>query len=316
MARTRKGLIAAAGALSLAALVLTGCSGNNGNPLSDDSGSKGSSDTITIGSAAFPESAILAYIYADALSDAGVKTTVKANIGQRDRYIAALKNDEIQLVPEYTGNLLQFLDSTSKASSSDDVYTALQGAVKDGGGKLDAGKDEVLDQSPGQDADSYTVTKKFSDQYGVTSLADLSKVKTKLTVGANPEFATRPYGIPGLKSAYGVTAELKPYSDSGGPNTLKALLANDVQLADIYTSDPSIKSNNLVTLKDPKSLIAAQNIVPLIASDKATAKVKDTLNQVSAKITTAELSDLLTKSYTDKQSSDAIAKDWVKANGF
>jgi len=310
-------LTAAAGVLGLAALVLTGCSGNNGNPLSDDSGSKSSSDTITVGSAAFPEDAILAYIYADALSDAGVKTSVKANIGQRDRYIAALKDNEIQLVPEYTGNLLQFLDSSATATSSDDVYSALQTAVKSGGsGKLDAGKAEVLQQSPGQDADSYNVTKKFSDENHVTSLSDLKNVKGTLKVGANPEFATRPYGIPGLKKSYGVTATLTPISDSGGPNTLKALLDNSVQLADIYTTTPSIKQNNLVTLSDPQHLIGAQNIVPLISTKAASSKVTDTLNKVSAKITTDVLIDLNTKSSVDKQSSDAIAKAWVKANGF
>ncbi|GAA4192718.1 ABC transporter substrate-binding protein [Gryllotalpicola kribbensis] len=316
MARTRRGLIAAAGALSLAALVLTGCSGNNGNPLSDDSGSKGSSGTITVGSAAFPENAILAYIYADALTNAGVKADVKPNIGQRDRYIAALKSGEIQLVPEYTGNLLQFLDGNATATSSDDVYTALKTAVKDGGGKLDAGEAEVLDQAPGEDADSYNVTKKFSDDNHVTSLADLKNVKTPLKVGANPEFATRPYGIPGLKSAYGVSATLTPINDSGGPNTLKALLDGTVQLADIYSTDPSIATNDLVTLADPQHLIAAQNVVPLIATKSATDKVTSTLNKVSAKLTTSELSDMLKKSYDDKESSEQIAKDWVKANGF
>jgi osmoprotectant transport system substrate-binding protein len=310
-------LTAAAGALGLAALVLTGCSGNNGNPLSDDSGSKGSSDTITVGSAQFPENEILAYIYADALTNAGVKADVKPNIGQRDRYIAALKSGEIQLVPEYTGNLLQFLDANATATSSDDVYSALQSATTSGGsGKLDAGKAEVLDQAPGEDADSYNVTKDFSDKNHVTSLADLKNVTTPLKVGANPEFATRPYGIPGLKSAYGVDATLEPISDSGGPNTLKALLDGTVQLADIYSTTPSIKQNKLVTLEDPEHLIAAQNVVPLIASDKASAKVKSTLNKVSAKITTDALIDLNTKSSVDKQSAEQIAKDWVKANGF
>jgi osmoprotectant transport system substrate-binding protein len=317
MARTRRGLTAAAGTLGLAALVLTGCASNSGNPLSNDTGSKGSSDTITVGSAAFPENAILAYIYADALDNAGVKTNVKANIGQRDRYIAALKNNEIQLVPEYTGNLLQFLDTKSTATSSDDVYTALQTAVKGGGdGKLDADQAEVLDQAPGQDADSYNVTKKFSDDNNVKSLADLKNVSSPLSVAANPEFATRPYGIPGLKSVYGVTATLTPINDSGGPNTLKALLDGTVQLADIYTSDPSIAKNGLVTLEDPEHLIAAQNVVPLISTKAASTKVKTTLNKVSAKLTTNELSDMLKKSYNDKEASDQIAKDWVKANGL
>lgn len=306
MARTRKSLIAAASALGIAALALAGCS--SGNPLSSSGGGTSSSGSITVGSANFPESEILAYIYADALSDAGVKTTVKPNIGARDRYIAALKSGEIQLVPEYTGNLLQYFDPKATAQSSADVFTALQKATPSG--------TEVLAQAPGQDADSYNVTKAFSQKYGVTSLAQLSKVTIPLKVAANPEFGTRPYGIPGLKSVYGVTATLEPINDSGGPNTLKALLDNQVQLADIYSTTPSIKQNDLVTLADPQHMVVAQNVVPLISTSKASSKVKSTLDKVSAKITTDALIELNTKSSVDKQSADQIAQNWVKANGF
>ncbi|WP_027478989.1 ABC transporter substrate-binding protein [Gryllotalpicola ginsengisoli] len=300
MARTRRGLIGALGALALGALALTGCS--SGNPLADDT-STASSDTVVVGSANFPESEILAYIYADALSDNGIKTDVKPNIGERDRYIAALKNGEIDLVPEYTGNLLQFFDSKATAQSSDEVYSALQKATPTGF--------EVLDQSPGQDADSYNVTKQFSQKYKVTSLADLKKVSVPLKVGANSEFATRPYGIPGLKKVYGVTATLVPIADSGGPNTLSALLKNQVQLADIYSTTPSIKQNHLVTLADPEHMILAQNVVPLISSAKASDKVASVLNTVSKAVTTDELIEMNTKSSVDKESAQQIAKEWL-----
>lgn len=306
MARTR-GLIAAAATVALATVALTACS--SGNPLSSGgSTATSASSTITVGSANFAEDEILAYIYADALSNAGVKTDVKPNIGARDAYIAALKDGSIDLVPEYTGNLLQYFNSKATAQSSDEVYSALHSATPSGF--------EVLDQAPGQDADSYNVTKKFSEQNHVTSLADLSKVKTPLKVAANPEFGTRPYGIPGLKSQYGVTATLVPISDGGGPNTQKALEDGQVQLADIYTTDPSIAKNGFVTLADPKHMIVAQNIVPLIASAKANTKVKQVLNKVSAAITTQELISLNTKSSVNKESAEQIASDWVKQKGL
>ncbi|MCL2795962.1 MAG: ABC transporter substrate-binding protein [Microbacteriaceae bacterium] len=308
MARTR-GMIAAAGTLALAALALTACS--SGNPLAtggSTSGAKAPAGSITVGSAAFPESEILAYIYADALTDAGVKATVKPNIGQRDVYIAALKDGSIDLVPEYTGNLLQYFDQSQNPQGADAVYAALQKATPAGF--------EVLDQAPGSDADSYNVTKKFSEDNHITSLSDLAGYKGSLKVGANSEFGTRPYGIPGLKSDYGVTATLVAIADSGGPNTQKALQDGTVQLADIYSTDPSIKADGFVTLSDPKNMILAQNVVPLINSSKASAKVKDTLNKVSTKITTDALIDINTKSAVDKESADAIASAWVKANGF
>ncbi len=308
MVRTR-GLMAAAGMLALASLALAACS--SGNPLDSNTtagGGSSSGSSVVVGSAAFPENEILAYIYADALNQNGIKASVKPNIGQRDAYIAALKDGSIDLVPEYTGNLLQYFDPKSTAQSSDDVYTALQKAVPSGYG--------VLAKAEAQDADSYNVTKAFSDKYAVKSLDDLKKVTVPLKVGANPEFQTRPYGIPGLKSEYGVTATLVPISDGGGPNTVKALTGGDVQLADIYTTTPAIKQENLVTLTDPKNMILAQNVVPLISDKAASDKVKSVLEKVQAALTTDDLIQMNTKSSVDKQSADQIAKDWLQSKSL
>ncbi|WP_298229438.1 ABC transporter substrate-binding protein [Gryllotalpicola sp.] len=306
MARTIR-LTAAAGVLALAA-ALAGCASSNplgdNNPASSPPSTGAPVTSITVGSAAFPESEILAYVYADALQASGVAATVTPNIGARDAYIAALKDGSIDLVPEYTGNLLQYFDAKATAQSSDDVYTALKTAVPQGY--------EVLDQAAAQDADSYNVTKAFSEKWGVTSLADLKKVTDPITVAANPEFQTRPYGIPGLKSVYGVSATLLPINDGGGPNTLKALLDGKAQLADIYSTTPSITQNNLVTLADPDHMVLAQNVVPLINSGKADAAVTQALDKVQANLTTADLIEMNTKSSVGKESAQNIATEWLK----
>ncbi len=301
---SKKGRIAAGVVAAGALLALSACSSGGGGAFST-SGSSSSSDSVTIGSAAFGESEILMQIYGQALAANGVKVNYKPSIGQRDVYLKALQDGSIDLIPEYSGNLLQFYDKNSTASSSDDVYAALNDALPKGF--------EVLDQAKAQDADAYNVTKEFSDKYSVTSLEDLKKVTVPLTVGANPEFATRPYGIPGLKSTYGVTATLKPISDSGGPLTVTALKNGDVQLADIYTTTPAIKDNGFVVLKDPKNLIAAQNILPLINSKKASDTVKSVLNKVSAELTTDDLITMNSENQgASKTQPDAVAKKWLQ----
>ena len=303
MFASKRGRIAAGVVAAGALLALSACS-SGGGALGGNT-STSSSDSVTIGSAAFGESEILMQVYGQALAANGVKVNYKPSIGQRDVYLKALQDGSIDLIPEYSGNLLQFYKKDSTATSSDDVYTALKSALPKGY--------EVLDQAEAQDADSYNVTKEFSEKWGVTSLADLSKVTDPLTVGANPEFETRPYGIPGLKSAYGVTATLKPINDSGGPLTVAALKNGDVQLADIYTTTPAIKDNGFVTLKDPKSLIAAQNIVPLINTSKATDKVKEVLNKVSAELTTDDLITMNSENQgSSKTAPDVVAKNWLK----
>jgi len=305
MTLRRKALLAVA-ALAVTGVALAGCS--SGNPFDEPSQEAGGSASIVVGSAAFPESEIIMQIYAQALEAEGVKVQTKPNIGQRDVYLAALKDGSIDLIPEYSGNLLQFFDKKATESSSEDVYAALQKAAKLHGY-------EVLDQAKAQDKDSYNVTKKFSQEHGVKSLADLAALGIPLKVGANPEFAERPYGIPGLKDVYGIDATLVPISDSSGPLTVKALAEGTVDLADIYTTTPAIKENDFVTLEDPKNLIIAQNVVPLITKSKVTDTVKRVLNKVSSLLTTEDLIDMNAKSSgAQKLSASAIAKDWLKSH--
>ena len=134
-----------------------------------------------------------------------------------------------------------------------------------------------------------------------------------LRLAANPEFKQRAYGIPGLAKVYGITGiSFTPISDGGGPATVKALVSGKVDVADIYSTTPSIAANKLVTLEDPKNLIAAQNVVPLIREEKATAEVTDVLDAVSAALTTDELLELNEANQgEDKEAPAALAKEWV-----
>lgn len=272
-----------------------------------DSGSS-DSGSITVGSAAFPEAEILAEIYAQGLEAEGIKVDRKLNTGPREVYIKALESGEIDLVPEYSGNLLSYYDPKTTATSADEIEDALDDALPD--------SLEALDASAAEDKDSLNVTKKFSDDNGVTSIADLKKVDG-LKLGANPEFKTRSYGIPGLEKVYGITGiKFTPISDGGGPLTLKALLDGDVDVADIYSTTPSIAANNLVTLEDPENLIAAQNVLPLIRDDKASDKVEDILDKISAALTTEDLMALNAENQGEKKAKPAdLAKKWLTEKG-
>lgn len=300
MRRALVGVVAAGAVLALAA-----CS-SGGGAFGGSSPSSASGKTIVVGSANFAEDEILAYVYTQALEAQGIKASTKPNIGSRDVYLAALKQGSIDLVPEYSGNLLQYYDANATAQSSSAVYAALQKAVPKGF--------EVLKPASAEDKDSYNVTKAFSKKYHLTSLSQLSSVPGPLKIAGEPELATRPYGPPGLKSVYGVqSATVVPFTDGGGPLTQAALAGGQVQLADIYTTTPGIA--DFVTLKDPKNLIIAQNIVPLINSKLASAKVKSVLDKVSAALTTAELVKLNELNQGPKKEQPAaVAKQFLKDN--
>ena len=303
MFTSRRGRITAGLFAAGAVLTLAACS--SGDPLAADDSAGG--ETIAIGAAGFAESEIIAEIYAQALEANDITVDFKGQIGQRDVYIEALNDGSIDLIPDYSGNLLQFFDDSSDAKSSDEVFTALQDAVPDGL--------EVLDQSKAEDKDSYNVTKEFSETNGVTSLADLAGIDVPLIVGGNPELAERPYGPAGLTEVYGVDASritFVPVSDSGGPLTTGALLDGTVNIADIFSTTPSIEENGFVTLEDLENLILPQNVLPLINSDKVTDKVKEVLNAISAELTTEDLIELNARNQGDEKAEpEALAKDWL-----
>jgi osmoprotectant transport system substrate-binding protein len=300
MSKTTFGLGAA---LAAAALALTACGGDPTESGASDA------DTIVVGSADFTEAEIVAEIYAQALEAKDVKVEKKLRIGAREAYIPALEDGEIDLIPEYTGNLLLYFDKNAKATESGAVEDALDDALPD--------KLETLEPAPAEDKDSYNVTKELSESEGITSIGDLAKLGT-VKVGANPEFETRPYGVPGLKSVYGVkNVEFTAISDAGGPATIKALKDGDVDVANIYSTTPSIAANDLVTLEDPKNLIAAQNVVPLINEAKASDTVEDTLDAVSEQLTTEDLIELNGRVDGDEKASAAtVAKEWLQKKGL
>jgi osmoprotectant transport system substrate-binding protein len=299
-------IIAGIAVAAAAALALTGCS--NSSTLSGGS-SSGSKTSIVVGSANFPENVTLAYVYGEALAADGVTVSYKVNIGARAAYIPALESGEVNLIPEYAGSILSYLNKTANAKSGADVKTALDSALPKG---LTA-----LDFSAAADSDSINVTPAFAKANKLTSIADLANVPGKVIVAANPEFETRPDGLPGLQSVYGLSnLTFLAINDGGGPATLKALLDNTVQAADIYSTTPSILDNKLVTLTDPKNLFASQQVVPIVTASKAS-KISALLNKVSAKLTTKDLLEFNKRTGGDEKADPkTVASDWLKANGF
>lgn len=291
----------AAGALALSAAMLTACGG--GDPLADPEASPATGDAIVIGSQDYYSNEIIAEVYAQALEAGGYEVDRQFRIGQREVYLPELEAGSIDLFPEYTGNLLQYWEPDTEARLSDDVYEALEQAAPDGL--------RVLEQAPATDQDSYAVTRDFAEQWDLERVEDLARVDEPLTLGANSEAESRPYGPQGLAEVYGVDdVAFTPIEDGGGPLTVKALRDGSIQLAIIYTADPSVAENDLVTLEDTKGLFLASHVVPL-ASDRVDEGAERIIDEVSAALTADDLIAMNGRSVNDQLPADRIAGDWL-----
>lgn len=292
---------------TLAALVVfSGCASSDplGNNSSSSAGS--ASKNLVVGSQQYYSNEIIAELFAQALESRGWTIKRSYQIGQREVYLPELQQGRIDVMPEYIGNLLQYYDKSSTARTETQVMTGLRA-------KLPTGL-MALEPAAASDQDSYNVTSATAQKYGLKTIADLTKVG-KVTIAGNSELTKRPYGPTGLKSSYGVDATVLPVEDSGGPLTVKALTDGKVQVADIYSADPSIKAKKLVTLTDPKALVLPQNVTAVV-STKVGADAASVIELVSSKLTTAELVEMNAESVQQQESSAKIAKQWLKKEGI
>jgi osmoprotectant transport system substrate-binding protein len=290
-----------------AVFALAAC-GNGGGPLSGGSSAGGGSapakvDSLTVGSANFAESQLLAEIYAQALEAKGIKVTRKLNIGARELYMAAIKDGSVDLLPEYTGATLVYFKKDAPENEAEAVYKAIPAALPTGL--------EVLDKSAAADEDAIVVTKQTADKYSLKSIGDLKAVSKNMVAGGGPEFKTRTAGLAGMKDKYGVEFKEFKTLDPGGPLSLKALKDGTIQVTQFFTTQSVIKDNNLVVLEDPQHIHLPNNVVPLIRTDHKSPDVATTLNAVQAKLTTGDLTDEVKRIEVGKESVDVVAKDWL-----
>ena len=309
---TRRGLLAGVGAAT-GLLALSACSDTD--PFAIDRASGGySGGPIIIGSQQYYSNEIIAELYAQMMEKVGLTVTRQYQIGQREVYLPELEAGKIHVIPEYGGNLLEYYSKTS-ASGSPTAATASRTAgdtasIQDTLLRTLPHSLTVLNPAEATDQDSLTVTKATAQAHSLTSIGDLASLGRSVTIAANSEFTTRPYGPKGLKAVYGVDASVTPVEDSGGPLTVKALTDGTVDVADIYSSDPAIRAKNLVILSDPQMLILPQNVTPLVSASLP-AIAATAINRVSALLTPDELRALNQRSTGEKLSSKVIATDWL-----
>src|SRR6476661_6987045 len=190
------------------AVALSACGGSSDplkNAPASSAGASGGATSLVVGSADFPESQIIAELYAGALNANGITATTKPNIGSREVYFKAVQDGSVDAVPDYSGNLLLYVNKEATEVSAEDIAKALPTKLPQGLAVLDAAKAE--------DKDAMVVTKPTAEKHKLKSIEDMAKVCSNLVIGAPATFAERAYGLPGLEKNYNcVPKKLEPFS--------------------------------------------------------------------------------------------------------
>jgi len=288
-------------------LLLVGCTSVRVAPR----GQGAPQDVIRIASFNFPESEILAYVYGLALQGQGFRVDIGPNIGTRELVEPALSRGLVDFVPEYQGSALAFFTLGKQRASADvdTTYRSLVAAL--------AGRQVLaLSASPAQDGNAIVVTRRTAARYGLHSISDLTHVAGRLRFGGPPECPQRPFCLLGLQQRYGLHFEQFIPLDSGGPLTLQALESREIDVALLFSTDPSI-AGDLVELTDDRSLQPAENVTPVVREDvleRGGAALALAIDEVSAHLSTDVLRTLNAR--VPGQNPRVIAESWLRDQGL
>ena len=300
----RPGLILAAAIVATSSLT-AGCisSGPSGT------GHPSRARTIVVGvSGAFTENQLVAEMYARVLEHAGYAVEREFDLRSREVSQSALESGQIDLKPEYLSSLLLFLDSAAEGSSDS---TDVAGQV---GQRLGPKGITVLTPAPAQDTNQFVANARTAQEYDLTTLSSLAPVADRLTIGAPPECPLRPFCMLGLRDVYGILFEDFAPLDAGGPQTVAALKSDEVQIALMFSTDPSIEANGFIPLLDDRHLQDAENITPVIRTEKLNDEVRRLLDAVSARLSSDAVTELVRKIVIDGQDMAAVAREFLAAN--
>jgi osmoprotectant transport system substrate-binding protein len=267
--------------------------------------------TLTIAGFKFSEGSVLAQLYGQALAHDGYTVNFKLNLGTREVVAPAIKTGQVDLYIGYAATDLEYYNQGAGEASGDVTAT-----VTKLNSRLQSLGLQALAPSSAQDQNGFAMTSANSTKYNATKLSDLAPIGNQLVLGAGPECPTRVFCQIGLEKTYGIKFKSFKALDTDGPLTRAALKNNDIQVGLVFTSDADLQSLGLVVLQDDKHLQNADNVVPIIRSDKATENAKKVLNAVSKGLTTADLIQLNAQVQLQHQDADAAAKAYLQAHNY
>ncbi|HZS23675.1 MAG TPA: glycine betaine ABC transporter substrate-binding protein [Gaiellaceae bacterium] len=269
--------------------------------------------TVIVGSKNFTEEYVLGSLYVGALKAKGFTVSYKKSIGATEVIDSALTSGKINVYPEYIGEIDQTVFHKTSLPKTARGWWQLAVSLDKKRGIT------VLNPTPFFDVDAIAVRKADAVKYHLKTVADLAKVPNA-SVGARPEFKDREEGFKGMQDVYGLKKMKYVSLDQG--LTYQALDQKKVFCIDVFSTDPQLASGKYVVLKDPKLIFGVQNVAPevsnkLLASlGSKAALLKSTLNKVDAKLTQKAILAMNAAVVNNKQTPEAVAAAFLKANGL
>ena len=300
-------------------LLAAACAGDD---LASDPGASptdGASDkgALTISGQNWGEATLVANMYKELLEHSGYDVSMTL-VDTRDVYMASGQfPGAVDVVPEYTGGILDFLNAKVNGPEAEPVTTAdAAESIANGQSLLDDAGITLLDPSTASDTNAFFVSQDYSDANGVTKLSDLEG--KDVVLAAHPDCKGRADCEGGLSDVYGINVtKLLPLGYASDA-TYQSVIDGESQLGETSTTDGTLAAQGLVLLEDDRAIQPAQNLVPAVSTEflDAHPDVADTLNALMAALTTEKLAELNAKVSVDRAKPEDVAHDFLVEAGL
>lgn len=255
----------------------------------------GMAQTIRVGAKHFNEGYILSEIISQLLESEGYSVERKYNLGGTLVCFEALRNNGIDIYPEYSGTLSAEILKQPKLSYPQ-INTALQ-------------KQFNLEiAAPFGFNNSYALVcmKELSEQLNIRTISDL-KNHPSLQIGLSYEFLKRVDGWDHLKNNYSL-----PQQAVGLEHGLayQALQQKKIDFTDAYSTDGEIEKYGLVVLNDDQKFFPTYQATSLY-SNGIDPKAKKILSQLDGKISESNMQTMNAAVLFQKKTFAEVAKQFL-----
>ncbi|MES9508214.1 ABC transporter substrate-binding protein [Streptomyces sp. NPDC000609] len=277
----------------------------------------GDSKRLTIGSAGFTESDLLAQMYALLLDRAGYSTKI-ISVTNREIYEPALENGQIDVVPEYAATFADWLNARKNGADATPVGSPDLAATMKALRALAAPRGlTVLDPGRAVDQNAFAVAARYAAEHHLRTLGDLGRSRLPVRLAAGDECVRRPYCAPGLKKTYGIRITAVDPKGVGTTQAKQAVQKGQDQMVLTTTTDATLDSFGLVLLADDRHLQNADYLVPVVNRSRAgSAGVRTALGRLNTVLTTADLARLDEQVDSWRRLPEDVARDYLVSKGL
>ena len=271
--------------------------------------------TLRVGGKDFTEQIILSELTAQYLEEKGFKVELERGLGPSGGLRKALLDGNVDIYWEYIGTAyLNFLKKKYNGEKSSVVYSRVKIA--------DAEKGLIwLDRSDANDTYALAMKASVAEEKNIETLDDLAKYQNAnggVSFATDPTWYSRDDGLVPLEKKFGFKFDRNDVKRMESGLIYNALGKEEVDVGLVYSTDGRIVAQGLRVLIDTRNFFPPYHLTPVVREEVLLKypKLKGYLNELSAVMTTASITQLNSRVDVDKVLIWEVVEEFLISKGM